>query len=273
MQKQVEATPWDDGKITEFMKVATGQAYDTPAGHTLLFFATSHEKGAEIAAEIERLLSWLGVTRAFRIHLWWRDDPRELYDIAWPSRREVNGGWTTPGTSSIYVYRSEEWDRVVLHEMIHALEWDWKMPTRALPCWGLGDSAKVVPALFEAWTELLAEWLWCGWHADPTDTTAEAWHIQRKWQDAQAIQILARAQNKTWDENTSVFAYYVLKAALAPHFPFLWMHRNGDSSEDRTRLLCELASPSLTVLREKAQQTLPTNISMRMTAPLFTKSQ
>jgi hypothetical protein len=146
--------------------------------------------------------------------------------------------------------------------MIHALEWDWKMPTRPLACWGLGDEAETSPALFEAWTELYAEWLWCAW----TDTP---WEKQRAWQKKQAVQILARQGTRVWSEDTSVFAYYVLKAALAPHIGFLLVHGNGDSTADRYALLCRLAAPELAAMRADAQPgkpvAKPKAISLRMT--------
>jgi hypothetical protein len=153
------------------------------------------------------------------------------------------------------VYRSEEWDRVVLHEMIHALEWDWQMPTKPFPCWGLESESDLFPALFEAWTELLAEWLWCVWHN-------VSWETQRAWQDKQAVQVLVR-QKGPWKENTSVFAYYVLKSTLAPNFAFLWIHGNGDN------VLCDLVQPELTRLRSlaKAKTTTPETISLRMSLP------
>ncbi len=233
--------------------------YETAGGHSLVLYGTEadHRLGPRLAKETDCLLSWLGTPRPFHIYLWWRQDPRQLSKDAWPSRRTVNGGWTSVGSSAIFVYRAEEWDRVVLHEMIHALEWDWKMPTDPLPCWGLSTQAEVYPALFEAWTELLAEWLWCVWNKVP-------WTQQRAWQDEQAVQILAR-QRGPWNENTSVFAYYVLKAALAPHMALLWVHGNGHVDGIRDSLLCSMVEPELATLRSKASRTVPKDISLRMT--------
>jgi len=223
----------------------------------LLFFTQDLAITQTIAKEVDALFIWLGTPPGFTLMLFWRDDPRILDAGGWPHKGNVNGGWTIPGNNWIVVYRQEEYDRVLLHECIHALKWDWEMPEKPLKCWGLGDSAKVTPALFEAWTELYAEWLWCGWHNVP-------WEIQRAWQDKQAIQILARAP-PSWSEDTNVFAYYVLKAALAPHMAFLWMFQNGVTADERGRVLCGLASPMLEYLRAAAGHTIPTDISLRMT--------
>jgi hypothetical protein len=236
------------------------QAYECGL-HVLLLYGTQKDHtayGQSLASHVYALLSWLGTSRPFHVVLWWREDPRVLEATEWPTRRHVNGGWTSAGSNAIFVYRSEEWDRVVLHEMIHALEWDWQMPDKPFPCWGLGNVATVYPALFEAWTELLAEWLWCSWHQ-------VSWTAQRQWQDNQAIQILGR-QTGTWEENTSIFAYYVLKAALAPHFAFLWIHGVGTAKE-REHILCHLTGPTLMALRNKARQRKPVKLSLCMTKP------
>jgi hypothetical protein len=239
--------------------------FETLNSHKLIFIhsASDLDRGQHIADEVGQILKWLGAPRPFSVILWWRDDPRELEATEWATRREVNGGWTQTGSSYICIYRQEEWQRVAFHEMIHALEWDWIMPTKPLPCWGLGEKSKLVPALFEAWTELLAEWLVCIWMFDDY-----VWDAQRKWQESQALQILARTQNKpNWNENTSVFAYYVLKTALAPHFAFLFMHQNGDTEQERYNLLCSLAAPEIERLQTLAQTIQPANMSLRMSMP------
>ncbi len=258
MQKAVQESTWDDGAIRTFMADPTTWSTAWIVGpHRVLFFGASpQQEQQDVAEECGRLWDWLGVTRPFTLILWWRKDPRHIAANEWPSKTTVNGGWTHQNASTIHVYRQEEWDRVFLHEMIHALGWDWAMPERPLACWGLPTGSNTVPALFEAWTELYAEWLWCVWHNVP-------WRTQRTWQDTQARQILAR-QRGPWKENTSVFAYYVLKAALAPHIDQLLLFGNGLHAQ-RTEVLCRLATPGLSRLREEATQEVPEAISLRMT--------
>lgn len=215
-----------------------------------------------IAKELGRLLGVLNPPRAFTTILWWRDDPRWLPANSWPTRREINGGWTIVGSSVICVYRLEEWTRVVLHEMVHALEWDWHMPyAKPLSCWGLSDDSRMTPAFFEAWTELLAEWFWCRFYQVD-------WCLQRVWQDMQACQILARHREDTpWIENTSVFAYYVLKAALAPYMPTLWFCVGQPTKE----ILCTWTAEPLKRLRDAGRRTTPISFSLRMTSPPTSK--
>lgn len=274
--QQIRETTWDDGVLRAFMGVdgnARIRAWSIrlPASptvkHRLLLIVPADTLDTQvqrkIAEELGRLLGVLHPPRSFTTILWWRDDPRHLGADAWPTRREINGGWTVAGSSVICVYRAEEWTRVVLHEMIHALEWDWHMPyTAPLPCWGLPAGSHMMPAFFEAWTELLAEWIWCGFYGVD-------WRHQRAWQDMQARQILARHQEgMPWVENTSVFAYYVLKAALAPYMPTLWF-QVGQPTEV---VLCEWTAEPLRRIREAGRQTSPVAFSLRMTVPEPPKS-
>lgn len=207
---------------------------------------------------VDHILSWLGTPPGFRVVLWWRDDPR-IANAAkrLPTRHAVNGGFARPGTPEVFVYRAEEYERVLIHEVIHAMRWDWTMPEKPLPCWNFSDRDILTPWFFEAWTELYAEWLYCGYFNIP-------WDDQRDWQEYQALQILARASS-TWKEDTNVFAYYVLKAALAPHIEFLWVAGNGKTPEERMHILCALATPELERLRTAASRTRIEPMSLRMT--------
>ena len=230
----------------------------------LFLFTQTPETSQEIAATADQLLTWLGTPPGFQTILLLIDAPREISATEWPSRVSVNGGYAIPGSGKIVVYREEEWERVLIHETIHALGWDWEMPAEPMPCWGFEDDEVIAPHLFEAWTELYAEWLWCGFFG-------ASWDGQRAYQDAQAIQILARdnVAHRPWRENTIFFAYYVLKAALAPHFPFLWVARNGVTPEERQHILCELTGPELQRLKAEAAKaeaakTAPRAMTLRM---------
>ncbi len=238
------------------------QVVDTRGGHRLVWVAQEHAQLAEVAARVDALFGWLGAPRAgYTLHLWWRDAPRWVAAEDWPTKGAVNGGWTVPGDTTIVVYRQEEWERVMIHECIHAFEWDWEMPHTPLPCWGFTAEDRLMPYLAEAWTELYAEWLVCGWWG-------VSWEQQRAGQDTQAIQVLARAARRPqWIEDTNLFAYYVLKAALAPHIHFLLTC--GCNRADWDAILCDLVTPALAQFRMTAAATAPVAQSMRMTDPAF----
>ena len=96
--------------------------------------------------------------------------------------------------------------------------------------------------------------MWVTWHAEDYG----AWQNQRKWQTHQAAQVLARwVPGTPWKEDTNIFAYYVLKAALAPYIAPLLLKGPG-TPQERDRFLCSLD------WRDVPAET-PKRISMRMT--------
>ena len=229
----------------------------------MLIITQSTEEIPRISQEVNALFTWLDAPRGFTLLLFWREDPRICRADEFPNRKNVNGGYTYIGSQNIIVYRKEEWDRVVLHEAIHALGWDLKiMPESPLRCWGLDSNARLMPTLFEAWTELYAEWLWCGWHN-------KSWATQIKWSTHQALQIYARylRSKKSWNENTNVYAYYILKAALAPHIGFIWISHSNMSKDELNFIMCDLARPKLEEFRLKGETAKPIEFSLRMTTP------
>jgi len=162
-----------------------------------------------------RILHFLGAPAGFQVN-WWRfPADRIVAGDIFPSRAEVNGGWAYRGSPEVFLFRIEEWDRVLLHECIHALNWDAVIVDGTQTCLEQSvGGGTLSSALFEAATELNAEWMWSVLHAPSNDVTAQTWVKQREWQNQQAIEILARAP-QVWVEDTNVFAYYILKTVLA----------------------------------------------------------
>ena len=162
-----------------------------------------------------RILRFLGAPAGFQVN-WWRfPADRIVAGGQFPTRAQVNGGWTYRNSNEIYIFRIEEWDRVLIHECIHALNWDATILDSTKTCLeGSVGGGSLMPAIFEAATELNAEWLWSIIHSPVDDYAGLTWQKQRAWQEKQCIAILARAPTP-WVEDTSVFAYYVLKTALA----------------------------------------------------------
>jgi len=256
-KKQIHSG-WEQQTILSLLENpgTKGFKYHLQHGCTLFLITPEPQTADRIAETVDMILRWLGAATGFKIYLWYRDDPRQLRVNQWPTKTQVNGGWTTVGTPNIVIYRKEEWERVLIHELIHAMHWDWKVDSTPKSCWKLKKTDKLNPHLFEAWTELYAEWLICAVYGT-------SWATQRKHQDFQAIQLLARAK-RGWQENTSVFAYYVLKAALAPHFEFLWAFGEGKTPEEHSYVMCSLVTPELNRLRQQAEHTTPQDISLRM---------
>jgi hypothetical protein len=219
-----------------------------------------------------RILRFLGCNSGFTV-TWWRIPKLRLVSAnKFPTRAEVNGGWAFPGKNAVWIYRDEEWDRVLIHECIHALLWD-VVPTNYLKsCLESSlNNGLLTDALFEAATELNAEWLWCIINSPLNDTTGKAWKLQREWQQKQALEIIARNFNNTWSEDTSVFAYYVLKSVLAINIgEFLMEWLSGTAS---TNNWCEKWESNKQSYYEMAKKygsdSVNKSISTRMTNPIL----
>ncbi len=212
----------------------------------------------------------------FSCYLFWNEIPKVLEEDEWPSRKNVNSGFTTPYSNEIFVYRAEEYQRVVIHETIHALGLDWNISTssplykRLESCWKLNNDSYLYPHLFEAWTELYSEWIYCVFFSKDNDVLGVSWDCQRVWQDQQAVQILCRLKNistiksPTWKEDTNVFAYYVLKACLAPYISLLLLTKIGHSEEETLKILCTYVHKRLSELKASALKTMPKKIPLTM---------
>jgi len=271
-RKEIQKTIWDNGIIAEFMS----------RPDTLLTFIESRKYKLYVWVEITvdykiileeagfcfRILAFLGAPDGFVVN-WWRiDKPRILKPNEFPTRAEINGGWAYRGQPAVWIYRLEEWDRVLIHECVHALNWDVNPTAEVKTCLENITGGTFSDALFEAATEFNAEWFWCLIHAPESDKTGVTWERQKRWQLNQAYKIIARNAGKKWEEDTSVFAYYVLKAALAANdFEFLL---NWYSSVENPERWCDVWIKNKSAFYNEANKLAHTNnqtIIMRMTDP------
>lgn len=213
-KRQLQSSLWDDGIIAEFMsREDTCGVFLEDGVYNMIVYGLKDTSFIKEAIWAFRILRFLGASPGFCVHWWAIDKPRILEPGAFPTRAEVNGGWAYRGRDSVWIFRSEEWDRVLIHECVHALNWDVFPSTAVKACLEKSLNGTLMDALGESVTELLAEWFWCIIHSPESDFNGTTWAKQKDWQLKQAYQILAR-RPVSWSEDTSVFAYYVLKAAI-----------------------------------------------------------
>lgn len=240
--------------------------------YNMLVWTNVHMDKNIMATEVRhafRILRYLGAPSGFSIN-WWRIPvDRKVSAGEFPNRASVNGGWARRGFPEVYMFRLEEWDRVLIHECIHALNWDLNPSLAVKTCLEQSLNGKISEALFEAATELNAEWLWCIVHSPDDDYSGQTWLLQTQWQQQQAYSILAR-QPAIWSEDTSVFAYYILKAVLAldmKTFLVSWL-----TNTEHTEYWCSLWSKYKPIFMEKARNcNISEELSMRMTNPAIDK--
>jgi hypothetical protein len=185
-------------------------------GHTI--HIVSDRPFADLTEDLHlglRLMTWM--SRRPVTWYWW-DQPwkRVMPANEDPRKEHLNGGWAVPGVLEVHVYRREEAHKVMLHEMVHALGLDVK-PVLVEPVRLRFEQLfgrQLWPHLGEAYTELFAEWLWCIARAASLGEATQLWSYQVECSTSQAAIVWARIRDATIDEDTNVFAYYVLKWVL-----------------------------------------------------------
>jgi len=165
-----------------------------------------------------RLMGWLSKKP---VTWYWWDQPwdRRMPAGVDPGRDHINGGWAIPGVPEVHVYRREEAHKVMIHECIHALglDVDRGYVTPVLHQFETALGRRLWPHLMEAYTEFYAEFLWSIASSSSLQGAKDAWTYQLACSEKQAAQVWARIHDATKDEDTNVFAYYVLKWVLMQH--------------------------------------------------------
>ena len=204
----------------------TWRAVRGSTGHTIHCVSERAFEDPTLVADLElglRLLGWMTRRTAVTWYWWDQEWQRSLPSGQEPRKEHLNGGWAIPGIPEVHVYRREEAHKVMLHETIHALLLD--VPPALVDGPRTEFEAilgrKLWPHLGEAFTELYAEWLWSIAGARTLENAKERWIYQLACSEDQAATIWARIRESKQDEDTNVFAYYILKWTLMKYTPIV----------------------------------------------------
>lgn len=230
LQRRIDADGFDGGRtaawaheLTEMRVAVWRSVRDRRTGHTI--HCISDRRAGALTSDLVlglRLLAWMRGASTEPVTWFWWDQPwaRNLPARMIPGRDHVNGGWAVPGVPEVHVYRREEAHKVMLHEAVHALGLDVPVaivdPVRVAFERELGGR-RLWPHLGEAYTELLAEWLWAIAGSRSLTDARRRWQLQRACAEQQAASVWSRIRSVDAPENTNVFAYYVLKYVLMRH--------------------------------------------------------
>lgn len=215
--------PFDGGRTATWLKeiqhrgVAVWRAVrDANTGHTIHCVS---DRSTTLTRDLWlglRLMAWMSHGPPLVWYWWDQQWMRVLPAGVEPGRDHVNGGWAVPGVREVHVYRREEAHKVLLHEMVHALEMD--VPHASVEPVRRRFEAefgrRLWPHFGEAYTELLAEWLWSIAGATSLAAAERRWRAQLTCSAKQAVDVWARIRRSRTDEDTNVFAYYVMKWVL-----------------------------------------------------------
>jgi len=274
LQARITTDPFDGGKTAAWLtdleasgSITWRAVRDSRTGH--MIHVVSDRPFVALKKDLLQglhILNWLS-TRP--ITWYWWDQPwvRVLPANVDPGRDHVNGGWAIPGILEVHVYRREEAHKVMLHECIHALELDVPhastVPVRRQFEKEFGRS--LWPHLGEAFTELFAEWLWSIASASNLQDAIKRWRYQLTCSERQAAQVWARIRDSRQDENTNVFAYYVLKWVLMQNLGSALLDSKQTVSSWPT--WWSASKVSLEVLADQAASTESETLSLGMTCP------
>lgn len=152
-----------------------------------------------------------------------------IYVIMSPSKRHlphkneqvdcqhVNGGFTSCGDSEIFVLRSEEFSKVILHELLHHCTFindNRNYANRELKkAFNVSKSTLLLhnEAVIEYWASLLHCFFLSVEYGMAFDSLMR---IETSFSMLQAGKILRKQGTSVWEERTNSFAYIVLKAIL-----------------------------------------------------------
>jgi hypothetical protein len=224
---RIQSDSFDNGQTHTWLtsmiaaKKATWRSVrDIETGHTIHVVSdrTPKELTHDLALGL-RILRWMSQGTPIVWYWWDHSWSRILPAHTEPGRDHVNGGWAIPGVPEVHVYRREEAHKVLIHETIHALRLDVPHTsiTPALHHFEHTLGRRLWPHLGEAFTELFAEWLWTIASSHTFSECIQRWDHQRLCSEKQAGQVWARIRTQTSDEDTNVFAYYILKWVLMQH--------------------------------------------------------
>jgi len=167
--------------------------------------------------------------------------PPNKTDILGPN--EVNTGFSTIGcntTGSITIYREEEWLKVLIHELFHNLDLDFsdmnmvEFKKKLYEIFKIKSTYEIAETYTEMWARIINVVVSCTIKTNTYDEFSKlfekAIEEERIFSLMQASIILDRITSiKEYNEDSNIFCYYILTAALFNnylHF-FEWCNENN----------------------------------------------
>ena len=167
----------------------------------------------------------------------------ELIDVV-----NVNGGYTYTDNNNIYIIRKEDYNKVILHELlhhniyIHNMDWDKLNIKRLKEHFNIHDNMLLIPN--EAIVETYACVLNTIFHSIETKTSLKE-NLKKDQEHSinLAKKILDKQDGKKWIEKTHSYCYIVFKTILYVYFNnFLKIYKYHNDKE-MTDFLIKYSQP------------------------------
>ncbi len=114
----------------------------------------------------------------------------------------VNSGQTDFRNKTISIWRLEEWDKVLIHELLHWYNWEHNL-----------EQNTIVRNADEAWVETWATIIHLVSITDSLNSFSEKWQSNLQWATSQRDLLLQNKSKMNWS-TCSVDAYYILKCHI-----------------------------------------------------------
>jgi hypothetical protein len=156
----------------------------------------------------------------------------ELIDVI-----NINGGYTYTDNNNIYIIRKEDYNKVILHELlhhnnyIHNIDWNEVNIKRLKEHFNIHNTMLLIPN--EAIVETYACVLNTIFHSIETRTSLkENFKKDREYSITLAKKILDKQDGKKWIEKTHSYCYIVFKTILYVYFNnFLKIYKYNNDTE------------------------------------------
>jgi hypothetical protein len=141
----------------------------------------------------------------------------------------INGGFTSPSTNDIFIIRSEEFAKVILHEVLHHCKWihnnNWKQShlEQLYNAFNISKNTGLYPneAVVELWATLMhCMFVSLDYHL-PFDTLFKTELQHNLLQTNKILEMQSKRSDGLWEESTNAYCYIVFKTILlhnAKHF-------------------------------------------------------
>lgn len=136
--------------------------------------------------------------------------------------KHINGGFTSPSTNDIFIIRSEEFAKVILHEVLHHCELihnnDWKSSNlrQLRDAFNISQNTMLYPneAVVEFWATLMhCMFVSLDYHI-PFETLFKTELQHNLLQTNKILEIQSKRSDGLWEESTNAFCYIVFKTIL-----------------------------------------------------------
>lgn len=231
-------SPFIDKSIIKMINFKDGYQYNGDKFSLKIF---SSNKFNIPFHRIEGCMEILKPKNYLQLTFWETSAKKKIYNKVLGGK-DVNSGSSNTNTGEIQLWRKEEFDKVLIHELIHGSKLHF-MEINLVNNYILNKFniiGKLVP--FEAFTEWLAVLLHCTFESYELTKTncltenliyneylfnlTQCCHLMRHYQIDSWEQLLIKSE--PWEQKTDIFSYFILKTALLSNSQY-WFQRFPDN--------------------------------------------